>query len=79
MCPKCLSENTKGGGKDGRIIFLNEIGLEDVDCIELAQNRIMWWALVNTVRTFGLNKRRGIFAISFSRRPMSHDAVRHSR
>jgi hypothetical protein len=31
---------------------LNETGFEDVDWIHLAQSRVQWWALLNTVMKF---------------------------
>jgi hypothetical protein len=39
---------------------LRETGFGDVDWIHLAQDRDRWRALVNTVRTFGFHKMRGI-------------------
>jgi hypothetical protein len=35
---------------------LKGIELEGVDCIYLVQNMDYWWAVLNTVYTFGLYK-----------------------
>jgi hypothetical protein len=46
-----------------RIIFkwiLKEVGCGVVDSIQLAEERIWWWAVVVEVRTFGFHKRWGI-------------------
>jgi hypothetical protein len=32
-------------------VDLKEIGCEDVDWIHLAQDRLFWWAVVNTIMT----------------------------
>jgi hypothetical protein len=37
---------------------LREIGLEAVDWIHLAQDRDRWWALVNTIISFGFQKKK---------------------
>jgi hypothetical protein len=45
------------------LMDLSEIGLEDVDLINLAQDRNRWLALVNTVMNFGSYKMRRISII----------------
>jgi hypothetical protein len=39
---------------------VQEVGCEDMDWIELAQDTDRWRALVNTVMNFGFHKIRGI-------------------
>jgi hypothetical protein len=46
--------------KDNIKMNIWETGLESMDLIHLAQDRERWLALMNTVRTFGFHKRRGI-------------------
>jgi hypothetical protein len=38
--------------EDGIRMVLREIGLRDVDWIQLAQDRDRWWAVVNVVMNF---------------------------
>jgi hypothetical protein len=40
---------------------LREIGWDDMDWIDLAQNRDQWRALVNTVMNLGFHKMLGSF------------------
>jgi hypothetical protein len=35
----------KGRWEDGIRMYLREIGLEGVECVQLAQDRDRWWAL----------------------------------
>jgi hypothetical protein len=37
-----------------------KIGCEHADCVDLAQDRVQWRALVKTVTTFWFHKSRGI-------------------
>jgi len=39
---------------------LQEVGGDCGDCMELAQDRDRWWAIVNTVRNLRIPKMRGI-------------------
>jgi hypothetical protein len=41
-----------------------EICWEDVDWIDLAEDRDTWWAVVNTVMNLRVHKMRGIFWLS---------------
>jgi hypothetical protein len=38
-----------------------EIGCDDVDLIQLSQNRAQWWDLMNTAMKLWFCKRRGVF------------------
>jgi hypothetical protein len=44
--------------KDTIKIDIQEIGLGNIDWIDVAQDRGKWWVLVNAVTTFGFNKMR---------------------
>jgi hypothetical protein len=45
----CCLQNLDQGGEDGIRMDLREIGWGSVDWIQLAQDRDLWRALVNTV------------------------------
>jgi hypothetical protein len=40
---------------------LREIGIDGVNWIWLAEDRVQWWAFVNTVMNLGFHKKRDIF------------------
>jgi hypothetical protein len=57
---------------------LREIGWDGMDCINMAQDRDQWRALVNTVMNFRYQKNAGKFLSSctissFSRRAQLHE------
>jgi hypothetical protein len=54
---------------------LREIGLDDVDLIDLAQHRDQWRALVNTVMNLRVLYNVGKFLSDFSRRAQLHERV----
>jgi hypothetical protein len=43
---------------------LREIGFDGANWLQLAQNRVQWWAFANTVMNFGFHKESRIFLIS---------------
>ena len=53
-------ERPRRSWEDNIKMDLHEVGCEGMDCFELAQDRDRWWALVNAVMNFGVNKMRGI-------------------
>jgi len=61
---------------------LQEVGGSCGDWMELAQDRDRWRALVSTVRSFRVPKRRGISSlvaepVSFSRRTLLHGVSKY--
>jgi hypothetical protein len=40
---------------------LGEIGIDVANWIRLAQDRVQWWAFVNTVMNLGFRKKAGYF------------------
>jgi hypothetical protein len=57
------NRRTDGDGNDDDNVDLKEIGCECVNWIHLAQNRVQWRALVNTVMNLRViySLRRGIY------------------
>jgi len=56
---------------------LQDLGCGDIDWIKLAQDRDMWWALVNAVMNLQVPQNTGNFltsykVVSFSRRTLLH-------
>ena len=43
---------------------LQEVGCGDIDWIELAQDRVRWWALVNVVMNLRVSQNAGNFLTS---------------
>jgi hypothetical protein len=46
------------------IMDLSDIGCEDVDWIHVAQDRVQWWAFVNTVMNIRVPCKEGNFMVS---------------
>jgi len=46
---KRLLGRPRHGWEDNIKIDLGEIGIDEANWIQLAQNRVQWWAFVNTV------------------------------
>jgi hypothetical protein len=51
-------------GEDNIKLDLRAIGIDGVNWIQLAQDRVQWQAIVSTVMTFGSHKENRIFLIS---------------
>jgi hypothetical protein len=50
--------------EDNIKIELREIGIEGANWIQLAQDRVQWWACVNTVINLRFHKKAGYFLTS---------------
>jgi hypothetical protein len=82
MCIKlCLGTNhLEGLGVDGRILLKWILGWEGVDWIYLAEDKVQWWAVVNTVTNTRVPLKTGSFwttrtRMNFSRRNLFHEAL----
>jgi len=65
--------------EDNIKMYLQEVGCKGMDCIDQAEDRDRWWALVNVVMIFWVPQNAGDFLtilelVSFSKRTLLHGA-----